>query len=315
MNEKEIKKLLNKFNAGKCSPAELEQLKTLMQESGQDNDVSIQAHRLKGQIWEKIENDLNAYQKPHGSKINWLNVAAVLLITTFAGIFFSQLIRKPTNEAVQIAYQTVTAPRGQMQEIVLADSTVVHLNAASTIKFPIAFSGNKRELFLLEGEAYFEVRHDAKRPFLVHTGKVTTQVLGTTFNIKFYKNLPDLQVFVNSGKVEVHDQTHTLGMYTPQQLLTYNKFKKSFVRSSVSDDHLLSWMHNDLILDNVPFREIAVYLENRYNVNFKYTGKKGIQQRYSVRFSNKLTIRQVVDILQLVDGRKYRLKGNNLTIK
>ena len=315
MKEKEIKKLLDKFNAGKCSAGELEMLKTLMQESAQDNSTSIQAHRLKGQIWEKIENDLNDYQKPRRAKINWLNVAAVLLITAFAGVFFSRLMRKPNNEVVQVAYQTVTAPRGQMQEIVLADSTVVHLNAASTIKFPVVFNGKKRELFLLEGEAYFEVRHDAKRPFLVHTGKVTTQVLGTTFNIKFYKNLPDLQVFVNSGKVEVHDQTHTLGMYTPQQLLTYNKLKQSFVRGNVSDDHLLSWMHNDLILDNVSFKEIAVYLENRYNVNFKYKSKKGIQQRYSVRFSNKLTIRQVADILQLVDGRKYQLKGNNLTIK
>ncbi|SDS70890.1 FecR family protein [Mucilaginibacter mallensis] len=315
MKEKEIKKLLNKFNTGKCSPGELEMLKTLMQELEQDNDIPIQTHRLKEQIWEKIENDLNGDQKLRRLNTAWLKVAAVLLVTTVAGIFFSRLLKKPDNEAVQIAYQTITAPRGEMQEIVLPDSTVVHLNAASTIKFPVAFNGKKRELFLLEGEAYFEVRHDAKRPFLVHTGRVTTQVLGTTFNIKFYKDLPDLQVFVNSGKVEIHDQAHTLGMYTPQQLLTYNKLKESFVRGNISDDHLLSWMHDDLILDNVSFREIAVYLENRYNVNFKYTGKKDTRQRYSVRFSNKLTIRQVVDILQLIDGRKYQLKGNNLTIK
>jgi len=315
VKEKEIKKLLNKFNTGKCSPGELEMLKTLMQELDQDNGIPIQTHRLKEQIWEKIENNLSDYQKPRRLNTAWLKVAAVVIITTIAGIFFSRLLKKTDSEAAQIVYQTITAPRGEMQEIVLPDSTVVHLNAASTIKFPVAFNGKKRELFLLEGEAYFEVRHDAKRPFLVHTGKVTTQVLGTTFNIKFYKALPDLQVFVNSGKVEIHDQAHTLGMYTPQQLLTYNKLKKSFVRGDVSDDHLLSWMHDDLILDNVSFREIAVYLENRYNVNFKYTGKKDTRQRYSVRFSNKLTIRQVVDILQLIDGRKYQLKGNDLTIK
>ncbi|WP_259067178.1 FecR family protein [Mucilaginibacter sp. X4EP1] len=315
MKQKGIKKLLNKFNAGKCSPEELEMLKTLMQELEQDNGIPIQTQRLKEQIWERIEIDLNGYKKPRRLNTTWLKVAAVLLITTAAGIFFSRLLKKSNSDALQVAYQTITAPRGEMQEIVLPDSTVVHLNAASTIKFPVAFDGKKRELFLLEGEAYFEVRHNAKRPFLVHTGNVTTQVLGTSFNIKFYKDLPDLQVFVNSGKVEVHDQTHTLGMYTPQQLLTYNKLKESFVRGNTSDDHLLSWMHSDLILDNVSFAEIAVYLENRYNVNFKYTGKKGVQQRYSVRFSNKLTIRQVVDILQLIDGRKYQLKGNNLTIK
>ena len=167
----------------------------------------------------------------------------------------------------------------------------------------------------MNGEAYFEVKHNATKPFLVHSGNVTTQVLGTSFNIKFYKELACLQVFVNSGKVEVHDQQHTLGMYTPRQQVTYNKLDESFTRQSLNDDHSLSWMHDELILDDVSFKEVAIYLQNRYNVNFKYGSKKLTQQHYSVRFSNKLTINEVIDILQLIDGKKYSLKGNTVTIK
>jgi hypothetical protein len=74
-------------------------------------------------------------------------------------------------------------------------------------------------------------------------------------------------------------------------------------------------MHDDLILDNVEFKEVAVYLQNRYNVNFNYMGKKLSRQHYSVRFSNKLTINQVLDILQFIDGRKYRLHGDTVNIK
>jgi len=287
----------------------------LMQKIDKDKETQIGVHKLKQRIWDEIENDINASPKIRRLNSQWLKIAAIFLITILSGIFFSRLLKSRNNGADQVAYQIITAPKGEMQQIVLPDSTIVHLNAASTLKFPVAFNGKTRELFLLEGEAFFEVKHDAKHPFLVHTANVTTQVLGTSFNIKFYRSLPEIQVFVNSGKVEVHDQKHTFGMYTPQQQLTYNKLKQSFIKVQVSDDHLLSWMHDDLILDNVSFREVSVYLQNRYNINFKYSNKKINQQRYSVRFANKLTVNQVVDILQLIDGRKYHLKGNTVTIK
>lgn len=74
-------------------------------------------------------------------------------------------------------------------------------------------------------------------------------------------------------------------------------------------------MHDELILDNVSFKEITVYLQNRYNVNFKYGEKRLAQQHYSVRFSNKLSIKQVLDILQFIDGRKYKLNGDLVIIK
>jgi ferric-dicitrate binding protein FerR (iron transport regulator) len=201
-----------------------------------------------------------------------------------------------------------------MRQIVLPDSTIVQLNAGTSLKFPVQFSDKKREVFLLDGEAFFDVKHNAAKPFLVHTANVTTQVLGTSFNIKYYMELPDIQVFVNSGKVEVHDQKHTLGMYTPHQQLTYNKQNESFIKQQVADEHSLSWMHDELILNDVSFKEVTVYLQNRYSVNFKYSSKKLNQQHYSVRFSNKLTINQVIDILQLIDGRKYRLNGNTVNI-
>jgi transmembrane sensor len=149
----------------------------------------------------------------------------------------------------------------------------------------------------------------------VHTANITTQVLGTSFNIKFYKELPHIQIFVNSGKVEIHDKKHTMGMYIPNQQLVYNKNDQTFVKQQVADDHLLSWMRDELVLNDVSFKEVSVYLQNRYNVSFKCNNKKLYQQHYSVRFSNKLTINQVIDILQLIDGRKYQLEGSTVNIK
>ena len=313
MEEKAIKKLLEKFSAGKCSAEELELLRALMQELDTDEIAEPVSGNLKQAIWDKIENQTREKGKIKRINTRWLQVAAVLLIMLFASIFFHGVYTN-REQNKSIVYQIITASKGQMKQVVLPDSSVVYLNAASTLKIPVEFSSKRRDIFLIGGEAFFDVKHDASRPFLVHAGKVTTQVLGTSFNIKFYKELSYLQVFVNSGKVEVHNQAHTLGMYTPGQQLTYNKQNESFVKRTIPGDYMLSWMHDELILDNVSFEELVVYIQNRYSVKFEYAHKKP-GQRYSVRLSNKLSINQVINILQLIDGRKYRLRENVVTIK
>ncbi|MEO3403394.1 FecR domain-containing protein [Mucilaginibacter sp. CAU 1740] len=312
MNQQEIKKLLNKFKAGKCTDEELQQLQQLMHELDTYAEPANEVKALKEPLWERIEKQTITKGKVRRLNTTWLSVAAAVLIAVCAGLFYAKL---GTHKTENIAYQVITAPKGSMKQIMLPDSSTVQLNAGTSIKFPVIFSAAKREVTLLNGEAFFDVKHDATKPFLVHAAQVTTQVLGTSFNIKFYKELPNIQVFVNSGKVEVHDQKHTFGFYTPQQQLTYNKHDKSFTRQQISGDHSLSWMHDELILDNVSFNEIAVYLQNRYSVNFNYTGKKLNHQRYSVRFSNKLNINEVLDILQFIDGRRYKLKGDTVNIK
>ncbi|WEA02608.1 FecR family protein [Mucilaginibacter sp. SJ] len=312
MNQKEIKRLLHKFNAGKCTDDELLLLQQLMHNLDTDVKAGDKIKALKQPLWERIEKQTIGKGKVRRLNTVWLKVAAAVLVAVCAGLFYSKLA---THKNEPIAYQVLTAPKGSMKQVMLPDSTTVQLNAGTTLKFPVSFGDAKREVTLINGEAFFDVKHDVKRPFMVHTAKVTTQVLGTSFNIKFYKELRDLQVYVNSGKVEVHDQHHTLGFYTPRQQLTYNKQHESFTRQELMADHALSWMHDELILDNVSFKEITVYLQNRYNVNFKYGEKRLAQQHYSVRFSNKLSIKQVLDILQFIDGRKYKLNGDMVIIK
>ncbi|QTE37937.1 FecR family protein [Mucilaginibacter sp. P25] len=312
MNQREIEKLLNKFNAGKCTDEELQLLQQLMHNLDMDAKTGDNVKALKQPLWERIEKQTIDKGKVRRLNTTWLKVAAAVLVAVCAGLFYSKLA---THKNEQIAYQVITAPKGSMKQVMLPDSSTVQLNAGTSLKFPVSFGDTKREVTLINGEAFFDVKHDVKRPFMVHAAKVITQVLGTSFNIKFYKELPDIQVYVNSGKVEVHDQRHTLGFYTPRQQLTYNKQHESFTRQELTADHSLSWMHEELILDNASFKEITIYLQNRYNVNFKYNEKRLAQQHYSVRFSNKLNIRQVLDILQFIDGRKYKLNGDTVNIR
>ncbi|HTJ10482.1 MAG TPA: FecR family protein, partial [Dinghuibacter sp.] len=108
----------------------------------------------------------------------------------------------PTAEAAAVVYNTLSAPRGGQFPFVLEDGTRVWLNAASSLRFPTAFQGTTREVYL-DGEAYFEVAPDAKRAFQVKVGDEAVTVLGTTFNIDAYPDESGIRTTLLSGSVRV----------------------------------------------------------------------------------------------------------------
>lgn len=92
-----------------------------------------------------------------------------------------------TSTGKASGWNTLVVPTGKDYKVVLADGSQIHLNAFSKLRFPFSFDGNTREVYL-EGEAYFNIAQDAKHPFIVHAGKVSTRVLGTAFNVNAYND-------------------------------------------------------------------------------------------------------------------------------
>ena len=141
MEEKEIKKLLDKFNAGECSADELQLLQTLMHDLDTEvTNLQEPAVHLKQIAWQKIEKRIQPTGKIRHINASWLKIAAVALIALFASIFISRIYQSSTK-VTAVAYQLITAPKGQMKQISLPDSSIVYLNAASTIKVPVEFTG------------------------------------------------------------------------------------------------------------------------------------------------------------------------------
>lgn len=125
--------------------------------------------------------------------IETLKIAAIFLI----GIFVTKQFVEQKVEDIQI--QTIHVPTGQRAELTLADGTHVWLNSRSTLKFPNKFGTNKRNVEL-NGEGYFSVHHDKKRPFTVQTEKYAIHVLGTEFNVKAYHNSPLFETALLKGR-------------------------------------------------------------------------------------------------------------------
>src|SRR5690606_37545513 len=117
-----------------------------------------------------------------------LRIAAILLISLIAAAimegFVSEIQKKPAPVADE--WRTVENPKGRKTKVTLPDGTLVNLNYESRLKFPKAFTGNIREVELI-GEAFFEVVSNDTMPFIVRTGNIETEVLGTSFNIRYFE--------------------------------------------------------------------------------------------------------------------------------
>ena len=169
-----------------------------------------------------------------------------------------------------VAYRTVSVPAGSRQKVQLSDGTKIYLNAGSQLRYPTRFSSARREVFLA-GEGYFEVASDTIKPFIVKSGALTTQVLGTRFNLKAYPEDSTSKITVVSGRVRVSDQTtaqHT--MLTPGHQAIYSVHQHSLTNVTVSNaQDFKAWADGILIFDNTPLPEVIRVLNRKYDVRIR----------------------------------------------
>jgi ferric-dicitrate binding protein FerR (iron transport regulator) len=241
----------------------------------------------------------------------WMTVAASLLV--FISIIFglNYYLNKSSQQAA-IVYQEKVVPYGRKIQIGLPDGTQVWVNSGSKLRIPVNFAAGTRELNL-EGEAYFDVAHDASRPFIIHTGKVITQVLGTAFNIKAYGS-KELSVTVARGRVSVGLSDHGLGVLTPNQCLNYNRVNGQ-LKQFKADASKLRWMNGDLVFDNSKMGEAAEILERWYNVKISFDDP-GIKSRlFTASFLHNENIGQVLKVLGEFNHLSYSQEGNHFIIQ
>jgi transmembrane sensor len=152
------------------------------------------------------------------------------------------------------------AAKGQTGFIQLADGTKVWLNADSKLSYPGQFKGDKREVSLT-GEAYFEVAHQDKQPFIIHTGDVKTLVLGTSFNIRAYNH--QVQVTVITGKVAVISPQKDTLYLTPDQGVTYKKERLQLTH--VDSETSIGWKEGKMIYKGTEVEQVIEDVERKYN--------------------------------------------------
>lgn len=216
------------------------------------------------------------------------NIARIVAIFAilFGGYYF--FIEKQNRST--IAYNTIRVPSGQQVTLELSDGTKVNLNARSVLKYPAVFSDNNRKVEL-EGEGYFEVTHNEKKPFIVQTNVCNVEVLGTVFNVEAYPNSGKVSTMLLSGKVKVVDRINTNKQIVliPNQEVVYTG--KQYYVDNIRFKDRLRWTEGLICFEDKKFVELMKDFEKYYGVQINVNNKD--LQNHEI--SGKLRIKDGVD--------------------
>lgn len=189
-------------------------------------------------------------------------------------------------------FHTLVVPRGHTYKAVLADGTRVWLNAGSRLRFPVAFSGNAREVEL-QGEACFETTPLASKPFLVKVGDVKVTVLGTEFNINAYTNSTFITLV--SGKVKV-DAGALAKELSPGQQAVYGQGNMTVAH--VNAEQFTAWKEGLLIFDNESLGNIMTRLGREYDYTIRFDNAAMQQQRLGANLEKSPSVMEVLILLE-----------------
>lgn len=191
--------------------------------------------------------------------------AAVLFLLFFSVMRYTQSgTMDDTQEILALAERHVSGDA--MKTLTLADGSVVYMNMGSSISlYKGKFDDETRELWLDEGEAFFEVAKDPDRPFIVHTPDgVSTRVLGTSFNIKAYPELGEQVISVKTGKVEVTEKNGKKLQLLPGDKAGYDTVSGVLMVGLTSKDAIAGWRNGRLTLDKAGIKELSLRIKQLY---------------------------------------------------
>lgn len=263
------------------------------------------------QLYNRIASRISSRSKI--GLFKWTGYAAALLLISF--ISYQMLRPVDINQSPKSKEATFSAikPSGR-QWLKLPDGTSVQLNHDSRIEYPGTFRGkNIREVTLI-GEAFFDVAHDKVQPFVIHTGAITTTVLGTAFNISAYEGDKFITVTVSRGKVMVQHDNKTLAVLTPNQQLSWNMIKQKTEKLQVNAEKVSEWKAEDLIMDDITLDQAADMIANRFKVKVLFKNERVKRCRFTAAFLNRNDINQVMEVLSNITGATISLQGNQLSI-
>lgn len=217
-----------------------------------------------------------------------------------------------------VTYNTLSTPRGRQFHLQLSDGTIVWLNAASSIRYPTAFTGSKRKVSIT-GEAWFEVAKDQRKPFLVEVdGKMEIDVLGTSFNVNAYTDEPQISTTLLDGAIRVAmtgktgsaSEENSILLRPGQQVAL--KEEKLSLRTDPNLKMVMAWKEGYFLFNYTPVTEILRQFARWYDIDIVYEENvPGIVLNGAVR--RDFTLTEALMILQKM-GLRYRLNEKQLII-
>jgi transmembrane sensor len=217
---------------------------------------------------------------------------------------------KDSSVSNNIALHTLSTPVGGQYQVTLPDGTKVWLNAASTIKYPPAFSGNERKV-IITGEAYFEVAKNERKPFRILLADSTAVVVtGTHFNINAYQNEKEQQVTLLEGSVTVSNAINAIKLEPGTQASIKNK---AITKDKVLDaEEITGWKDGLFVFHDAPIESIMMQLERWYDAKIIY--KANTKQLFNATILRKEPLAKVLKLLELNGYVHFKTENNTIYV-
>ena len=223
------------------------------------------------------------------------------------GLIYDTTARQEENK-----YNRIEVPRGSEYWIVLPDGTRVWLNAATELKYPVAFHAKERRVYL-KGEAYFEVAPDKNRPFYVETEEVKIRVLGTVFDVNTHYTRGVRTVLVEGAvALEWGDQKEI--RMKPGELADFDRTTTEVTLKEVDVTSYISWKEGYFVFEDEPLEEIMHTLSLWYDKEFLFVGKRSRALHFSGHIKRYERIETILSAITDVTGVEFRMNGQIILI-
>lgn len=209
-------------------------------------------------------------------------------------------------------YNTITTPRGGLYELILPDGTHAWLNAASSLRFPVSFTGTARRVEL-KGEGYFSVVHDPAHPFIVGFNQSNIEVLGTEFNIKTYDDEPAARSTLINGSIRITCGQQAVLLQPGKMAVAATNAPQQPVQVVTADtEQVTAWKNGKMALTNASLVELMREVSRWYDVDVHYTGM--VPDRHFFGLINRnVYLSTILDFLRN-NGVHVQQQGRNITI-
>jgi len=294
-----------------------------------NDKVGFESDERVSSVWQKLQSSIdgNHNAKVFGTKgkTNWnlWKVAAVIALLMGTVFILTEIVNSSEAE-IKLAKAnqfTKSTPMGQKSTVYLPDGSQVMMNAGSTIEYYEDQKNNTRKL-ILEGEAFFDIKRDTLRRFTVNTENINTTVLGTSFNIRAYKDENEIEVALVTGKVLLTNNSSPSQngiALLPNDMVSYRKAEKTTSKSNFDPEKVLAWTDKTLYFEDVNFEQLMVTLERWYGVDFVidkdlWKNKKFIERKdYRGKYKNK-SLETVLEAVSFSYGFDFEIDNKIVLI-
>jgi len=278
----------------------------------------------------------NSFNNNHKIRRIVLRIAASFLLPVAVGYGTFYILQK-TIKSEPMVFNEITAPLGSKTNIQLADGTKVWLNSGSKLRIPQKFEGNFREVTLI-GEAFFDVKKDPTKPFVVRTSKLNIKVLGTTFNVKAYPEEGTIETTLVKGMVTITKTDANLNskdaiFLKPNQRATFVKEtgnlvlaesekklvkqevkvkqdrkreEKMICTKNVDTEQFVAWKDDKLVFKYEDFESLCIKLKRWYGVEINIKSEE-LKKYHYTGILQKETINDVIEMIRLTMPFRYEI--------